>query len=59
MARFSPEEDAALMPYIAHPCDWKAVMGQLQRRSLRGARQRLHRLRRDAGTLWRIDRRAA
>lgn len=59
MARFSLTEDAVLLPYVALACDWKAVMGQLDRRSLRGARQRLWRLRRDAGTLWRIERRAA
>lgn len=59
MARFTPQEDAALLPYVARAADWKAVMGQLDRRSKRGARQRLWRLRRDAGTLWRLERTAA
>lgn len=58
MPRLSPEEEAALMPYVARPADWPAAMAQLPHLSLSAARQRLTRLRRDAGTLWKIDRSA-
>lgn len=57
MPRFSPDEDAALMPYVACVADWETVAALLPRRSLWGARNRLKRLRRYAGTLWTIDQR--
>ncbi len=52
---FSPDEDAILAPYVARAADWKAIKARLPHRGLRGAMQRLVRLRRAAGTLWRID----
>lgn len=55
MPRFSPQEDAVLLPYVARPADWRTIMARLPDRGLSTTRQRLVRLRREAGTLWRID----
>lgn len=56
MLRFTPEEDAALLPYVSRVCDWSKVMPHLSR-SIGAARRRLYLLRRHAQTSWQIDQR--
>lgn len=51
---YSPDEIAVLKPFVAELCRWDEVLPRLEGRSYASATHRLSKLRREAGTLWRV-----